>query len=179
MPGRLHSLRSAAIYDKIYLRSKKMQIGIDQKIIRELQRDGRQKYTDLARTLGVSEGTIRNRVRDLQKRGIMKVTAVVNPEEVGYPLISVIGMQVKINDLQRVGETLAQNPRVYYASFVSGRYDIIIIIMSRTSQDLSDFIKYLSSIPSIIRTETFQNLETIKSPWLEPGLSFNPGESQE
>jgi len=156
-----------------------MQTSIDRKIIQELQKDGRKKYTALARMLGVSEGTIRNRVRDLQKRGTIKVTAVVNPEVLGYTFISVIGMQVKINDLQRVGETLAQNPLVYYAAFVSGRYDILLIIMNRTPGELSDFIKYLSAIPSIVRTETFQNLEVIKSPWMEPGLSFLPPGNQE
>ncbi|MCD6567353.1 MAG: Lrp/AsnC family transcriptional regulator [Dehalococcoidia bacterium] len=156
-----------------------MQTRIDRKIIQELQKDGRKKYTDIAGMLGVSEGTIRNRVKVLLKQGTLKVTAVVNPQELGYTFISIIGMQVRINDLQRVGETLTQNPHVYYAAFVSGRYDILIIVMNRTPGELSDFIKYLSAIPSIVRTETFQNLEVIKSPWMEPGLSFYPQGNQE
>jgi Lrp/AsnC family transcriptional regulator for asnA, asnC and gidA len=125
--------------------------------------------------LGVSEGTIRKRVGDLQKQGIMKIAAVLNPHKIGYSFISIIAMQVKMADLRQVAEMLAQRPNVYYLAFVTGRYDLLALIMSRTPEELSEFIqKYISSIPSITRTETFVNLEIIKSPWLEPGISFNP-----
>jgi len=147
---------------------------LDQKLVRELQKNGRRNYTELAKMLGVSEGTIRNRVRTLEKRGLLKITAVLNLEELGYKFINIIGMQVTVADLQRLGETLAQKSNVYYVSFVIGRYDLLIITMFRTSQELSDFLKYISSIPSIIRTETFLNLEIIKKPWAEPGILSTP-----
>jgi len=52
-------------------------------------------------------------------------------------------------------------------AFVTGRYDILAVIMARTPEELSEFIRdHISIIPGIIRTETFVNLETIKNPWL-------------
>jgi len=143
---------------------------LNQKLVQELQRNGRQSYTELAKMLGVSEGTIRKRVKDLQKHGVIKIAAVVNPYKVGYNFMSIMAMQIKMSDLQQVGKMLAQKPNVYYVAFVTGRYDLIVMIMSRTPQELSEFIKkYISSIPSIIRTETFVNLEIIKSQWTELG----------
>ena len=139
---------------------------LNQKLIQELQNDGRQSYIQLGKMLGVSEGTVRKRVKDLQNRGVMKIRAVVNPYEIGYSFISLMALQVRMADLRQVGETLAEKPNVYYLAFVTGRYDLLALIMAQTPEELSTFIKeHISSIPSIVRTETFVNLEVIKGPW--------------
>jgi len=68
-----------------------------------------------------------------------------------------------------VAENLAQRPNVCYLAFVTGRYDLMAIIMTRSSEELSQFIeKEVSALPSILRTETFVNLDIIKGGW--PGL---------
>lgn len=163
----------------IYVRNQMLD-KLGQKLIRELQRNGRQSHTELARKLEVSEGTVRRRVSALQKQGFMKIAAVLNPYKFGYNFVSVMGIQVRMTDLQQVADMLAQRPNVYYMAFVTGRYDLLIILISRTSEEVSHFIKkYISSIPSIIRTETFVNLEIIKSPWAEPETSFDPFALQE
>ena len=139
---------------------------LNQKLIKELQNNGRQSYTELAKMLGVSEGTIRKRVKDLQKHNIMKIAAVLNPYEIGYNFIRIMALQVRMADLRQVAEMLAQKPNVYYLAFVAGRYDLLAMVMCRSPEELSNFIKeHISSMPSIIRTETFVNLEVIKSPW--------------
>lgn len=139
---------------------------LNQKLIQELQNNGRLSYTELAKMMGVTEGTVRKRVKDLQNRNIMKIAAVLNPYEIGYKFISIMALQVRMADLYQVGEMLAQKPNVYYLAFVTGRYDLLAIVMCRSPEDLSNFIKeHISSMPSILRTETFVNLEIIKSPW--------------
>jgi len=139
---------------------------LNQKLIQELQNNGRRSYTELAKMLGVTEGTVRKRVKDLQKHNVIKIAATVNPYEIGYNFISVMALQVRMADLHQVGEILAQEPNVYYLAFVTGRYDLLAIIICRSPEELSNFIKeHISSISSIIRTETLVNLEVIKSPW--------------
>ena len=146
---------------------------LNQKLIQELQNNGRRSYTELAKMLGVSEGTIRKRVKDLQKQDVMRIAAVLNPYKIGYSFISIMALQVRMADLREVARMLAQKPNVYYLAFVTGRYDLLAMIMCRSPEELSDFIKeHISSIPSIIRTETFVNLEVIKSPW--PGAGDIP-----
>ncbi|MCL0069973.1 Lrp/AsnC family transcriptional regulator [Dehalococcoidia bacterium] len=143
---------------------------LDRKLIQELQRSGRQSYVDLARMLGVVEGTVRKRVKDLQDRKIIKIVAVPNPRELGYSFISIMGLQVRMADLRKVADDLAQKPNVCYLAFVTGRYDLMAIIMTRSSEELSHFIETeISAIPSILRTETFVNLDIIKggAPWLD------------
>jgi Lrp/AsnC family transcriptional regulator for asnA, asnC and gidA len=140
---------------------------LDQKLMMVLQESGRQSYVDIATTLGVVEGTVRKRVKDLLDRKIMKIIAVPNLRELGYRFISIMGLQVRLEDLRKVAEHLARNPNVCYLAFVTGRYDLLSVIITRSSEELSDFIeKDISAVPSILRTETFVNLDVIKGGWL-------------
>ncbi len=143
---------------------------LDKKIIMELDGDARRSYTELAKVLKVSEGTIRNRVKNLQKRNIIKLEPVINPYALGYNFITMMALEVKVSDLPTVAEMLAKMTNVYYLAFVTGRYDVIAIILSRSTQELSDFIKdHISNVPGIVRSETLVNLEVRKSPWANNG----------
>lgn len=142
---------------------------LDKRIILELRGNARRSYTDLAKVLEVSEGTIRNRVKSLQDKNIIKFEAVVNPGSLGYKFITIMALQVKVADLAQVADMMGKLPNVYYLAFVTGRYDLVAIIMSRTTEELSDFIKqYVAALPSIMRSETLVNLEILKSPWINP-----------
>ena len=139
---------------------------LDWKLMLELQKDGRENYTELARKLGVTEGTVRKRVKNLVDKSIMKIVAVPNMSELGYKVMSIIGMQVKMVDLRKVADALAKKPNVCRLAFVAGRYDLMALVLSRSHKELSDFIeREISTIPSILRTETFVNLDVIKGAW--------------
>jgi len=139
---------------------------LDQKLIAELQKDGRENYTALASKLGVTEGTVRKRVKNLVDKGVMKIVAVPNMSELGYKLMSVIGMQVKMVDLRKVADILAKKANVCHLAFIAGRFDLMALVVTRSHEELSNFIeKEISSIPSVLRTETFVNLDVIKGAW--------------
>lgn len=140
--------------------------NIDQKLIQELQKNGRESYSDLAKTLGVVEGTVRKRIKRLLEEEVMNIVAVPNASKLGYSLISVIGLQCRVENLRTVAENLAHNPHVCYLAFVTGRYDLLAIAMTRSSQELSHLIeKEIWTIPDIVRTETFVTMDVIKGAW--------------
>lgn len=140
--------------------------NFDQKLITELQKDGRTGYIDLAQKLGVSEGTIRRRLRRLLDRKLIRIVAEPNLSALGYGFMSIIGMQVKMSDLRKVANTLANEPNVCHLAFVTGRYDLMAMVVGRSHKELSNFMeKTISVIPSILRTETFVNLDIIKGEW--------------
>jgi len=141
---------------------------LDRKIIEELQGNGREACIDLARKLGVVEGTIRKRIKHLMARDIIKIVAVPNVRKLGYGFIGVMGLQVKMEDLRKVADKLANNQHVCYLAFVAGRFDLVAIIVTQSPEELSQFVEgEISAIPSILRTETFINLDIIKG---APGL---------
>ena len=140
---------------------------LDCQLMEELQKNGRKSYVDLATRLNVVEGTVRKRIKRLLDRDIIKIVAVPNARELGYGFISIMGLQVRMADLRKVAENLALKPNVCYLAFVTGRYDLMAIIMTRSPEELSQFIeKEISALPSVLRTETFVNLDIIKGGWL-------------
>ena len=141
---------------------------LDLKLIEELQKNGKQSYVDLSNKMGVVEGTIRNRVNELLYKNLIKIVALPNLYQLGYSLICIMALEVKMSDLEKVGEYLAKKPNICYLAFVTGRYDLIAIIVARSPKELSRFIKEeISVMPSILRTETFVNLDIIKGGWPE------------
>ena len=141
----------------------KMIDDLHHKLIVELHKCGRQSYTKLARKLGVVGGTVRKRLKHLVRKKIIEIVALPNLIELGYTLTSIMGLQVRLADLRKVAGALSKSPKVCYLAFVTGRYDLMAIIVTRTHRELSDFIKNeISAIPSILRSETFVNLDVIK-----------------
>ncbi len=136
---------------------------LDRKLIIELQENGREGYVSLAKKMGVVEGTIRKRIKNLLGKNLIKIVAVPDMRKLGYGFIGIAGIQVKMEDLRKVAEKLAKNEHICYLAFVTGRYDLMAIVVTKSPEELSQFIeREISAIPSILRTETFVNLDTIK-----------------
>lgn len=139
---------------------------LDKRLILDLQNDGRATYVDIARKYGIAEGTIRKRIKRLLSDEIIKVSAVPNVRKLGFGLISIVGFQVKMEDLRNVADNLACNKHICYLAFVAGRYDLMAIVVTSSPEELSSFLeKEISAIPSILRNETFVNLDVIKGKW--------------
>lgn len=139
---------------------------LDLKLMQELQEDGRARHVNLAKKLDVVEGTVRKRIRNLVESNIIKTIAVPNLHKLGYNFMSFMALEVQLASLREIADNLAQKPNVCYLAFVTGRYDMIAVVLTRSPEELAHFIeKEISAIPSILRTETFVNLEILKGGW--------------
>ena len=137
-----------------------------QLLIKELQKDGRQSYRHLGRKLGVAEGTVRQRVKDLMKKDIIKIVAVPDPDKIGFGLLCIATIRVKMAHLKQISEELSKIPNVYFLANVTGDFDILAMMVFRNSQELADFHREkISSLRGIERIVTFVNMDTLKSPW--------------
>jgi len=136
---------------------------LDQALILELQKDGRQSYIDLAKLLHVSETTVRNRVKQLLNQGLITITAIPDLAALGYVFMGIVGLQVRLADLRTIANQLAKHPNVCYLANVTGRFDVIAIVVTRTSGEFAEFMEnVVSAIPGVLRTETFVNLNIYK-----------------
>ncbi len=136
---------------------------LDQELIIELQKDGRRSYAELAELLHVSEATARNRVRRLLKTGAVKVTVVPDLQLLGYQFVGIVGIQLRLAELRSIARELSRHANVCYLANVTGRYDMIAIIVTRSSREFADFIENtVSPIPGVDRTETFVSLNVFK-----------------
>lgn len=136
---------------------------LDQELILQLQKDGRKTNISLAKSLLVTEHTIRNRIKKLVGKNIIKITVQPNLKEMGYTFTGFVALQTGLPELRTVAAALTKHSRVCFLSNITGRYDLIAIIAAKSSDDFSDFIdNVISTIPGITRTETFINLRVFK-----------------
>ncbi|MFC1912067.1 Lrp/AsnC family transcriptional regulator [Chloroflexota bacterium] len=136
---------------------------LDQKLILNLQENGRLTYMELAKILDVTEGTIRNRLKKLVSQGIIRLTAIPKLDKFGYNFMGIVGIQVRLADIRTVAEQLAKNPNVCYLANVTGRYEFVAIVLTKSPGEFAYFMENtVSALPSVLRCETFVTLNTYK-----------------
>jgi Lrp/AsnC family transcriptional regulator for asnA, asnC and gidA len=141
-------------------------------IIRLLQYDGRMPYTQIAASLNVSEGTVRQRVKRLIDTGVMQVVAVAEPDYLGWHAAGMVGISAQTEKVDAVARQIAQFPEVSYLFMASGAFDLFAEVYCR---DMEHFVTFLNQelrqVPGIERTETFMILKMYK-------LSYRWGEAE-
>lgn len=135
----------------------------DSEIISWLQKDGRAAFTDIARALGISEGTVRNRVARLLEDQVIHIVAMVDPVQVGFDAPAMIGVAVEPAQMESVAETVAAFPEVSYLIMVSGDYDLFVEVLCEDRTHLVNFLNQkLRRVPGVTRTQTYLTLKTYK-----------------
>ena len=76
---------------------------INKTIIEHLQRDGRMSYATLAKTIGLSEAAVRQRVQRLLDNGLMQIVAVTDPLTLGFARQAMVGLRVN-RDLRAIAD---------------------------------------------------------------------------
>lgn len=102
----------------------------DHRIIALLRVDGRLPYRSIARELGLTEATIRARVRRLEDSRTMRVVAVTDIEAAGYGMLLAIGVQVENRSPEDLALELAAIPEVFSVNVVVGAQDLEILMVA-------------------------------------------------
>ncbi len=132
---------------------------LDSRIINLLQADGRASNAKIARDVGVSEGTVRRRLRRLMQDEVVKVIAVPNLEEMGYAIAALIGVQTSPGRVDDVADSISLLDEAHYVAITTGAWDIFAWVGVESTEQLGNFIRgKIGVISGITRTETFVNL---------------------
>jgi len=138
---------------------------LDSKIIAMLQEDGRASNAGIARKVGVSEGTVRRRLKRLIQEEYIRVLALLDPGKMGFASEALIGVQVDPDKVDRVSADLSQLEEINWVSVTTGSYDIFAWATLDSSEALGIFLRTkVGIIPGVRRTETFVNL-MVKKRW--------------
>lgn len=136
---------------------------LDLMILREMEIDGRQPVSDLAKKLGTSRANASRKLKKLIDSKITSIVAFANPLVLGYRTVAMIGIQVSPREIHKTAERLSALPNVNLVIIAAGRHDIIIWTMFQSPADLSAFLGHeLGAIAGIISTETTIVLEMKK-----------------
>ncbi|MDG1536298.1 MAG: Lrp/AsnC family transcriptional regulator [Candidatus Thalassarchaeaceae archaeon] len=135
----------------------------DRNIIQVLEKDARTSLRRIAEEVGVSLGTVSNRVKKLEESGVIKEYRVIlDADKVGWGLNVVIGLRIQKGRLIEIQKKIALDPRVYGVYDVTGDFDSMIIARARDSRDLDDLSKNVLSVDGVVRSVTHLVLNTVK-----------------
>ena len=124
-------------------------------IIKHL-RNGRKSYQKIARDLAVSENTVRTRVQKLIEEGILDINGVVNPESMDGHGVVIVGVKLQSMDLVNKGKEFSNLKGVVSVSVVTGRFDLIIVVLLKPGFGLLEFYtEEVSRIKEVQSVETF------------------------
>ena len=131
-------------------------------IIKELQEDGRRPYTTIAKSVGLSEAAVRQRVQRLLDAGVMQIVAVTDPLRVGLHRQAMVGIRVD-GDVREVARVLAASDEIEYVVICSGAFDVLVELTVRDDEHLLETINgHIRSIPGVQTIETFVYLRLEK-----------------
>ncbi|MGW3956393.1 Lrp/AsnC family transcriptional regulator [Streptomyces sp. NPDC004752] len=134
---------------------------LDRNIVRSLTRDGRTPYTTLARELGVSEATVRQRVARLQESGALRIVALCNPLTLGHQSVR---LMVRVQDLtpRAVAKSLADMPMVNHVALCAGSQDVFLEGTCRDQAQLVQLLDEIRMLPGVSRVQVLLLLELFK-----------------
>jgi len=124
-------------------------------IIRHLQ-DGRKSFKRIAEELSLAENTVRSRVTKLIENDVLQITGSVVPGSVPGHSVVFIGVKLQTMDLVRKGKEISKLKGVVSVSVVTGRYDLILVVLLKDGFGLLAFYtEHMSRIKGIQSVETF------------------------
>lgn len=128
---------------------------LDKQILAYMQEDGRITFVTLASYLGVSEGTIRKRVKRLEENGVMKTIGVTDPLKMGLDTVAFVWFKIDRHYMDSVIQALRGLKAVRYLSVTTGGHDLVaMVVLSNRTQLVTLLNEKLAQIEGIVSTET-------------------------
>ncbi len=144
---------------------------LDRKVVKLLQQNGRASNAEVARRVGVSEGTVRRRLKRLIQAGEIRVVAIPDPQKMGYVTEALIGIKVDPDKIESVAARLGEVEDAQYVAATTGAYDIFVWVMVPTSEDLRTFLRErVATLAGVRSSETFVSLSVKKRAYGIAGL---------
>lgn len=113
----------------------------DIKIINLLLEDGRMSASEISRRMGdISERAIRYRVDRMLEEDVIQISAVVNPEALGFKIKADVWLEVESDLILEVAKKLAEFENVTYVACAIGQNDISIQVVAKDTSEIYHFV---------------------------------------
>ena len=131
---------------------------VDLRILGVLQEDARRTYTDIGKHLGMAHSTIYDRIKRLEKYGVIrKYTTIVDPEKAGAKrIVALMTVYTDPKDSETVAEKLCKAPEVLevYTS-ISEELLVMAKVVAEDQERLHAFIaNSVAPLPGVLRIRT-------------------------
>ncbi|WP_216851392.1 Lrp/AsnC family transcriptional regulator [Herbiconiux sp. VKM Ac-2851] len=143
---------------------------IDRKIIDQLRLDGRRSFGQIARYVGLTEGSVRQRYNRLLALGVVQVVGMPNSPRMGY-VEAHLSIRVRGATVESVAKALAALPQVKYVGACIGSFDLSADVRCADQAEMNRLLTdTVRSILGIDVLETAAVLEVIKDEYVWSGF---------
>ena len=141
---------------------------LNSEIVQMLELDGRMPFSEIAQKLGVSEGTVRNRVNAMKDAGLLRIVAIADPTAAEYKADAMVCLKVAPGTTPHiVAERLGAVPSVVYILWVTGRFDLMVELVCDEPDDLAAFLEeHIHGVEDIVDAEVMLGLKNFKNQFL-------------
>ena len=142
---------------------------IDERILRELETDGRLSIVELAARVNLTNTPCSERVKRLERAGyISGYRAVLNMDQLGFGHLTVVQVSLAAtaaeNSLDAFNAEVLKVPEIESCLMVAGSFDYLLTIRTR---DIAHFRQVLgdrvNKLPGILQTNSFAVMEVVKA----------------
>lgn len=133
----------------------------DHQILDILIENTRTAFTDIAKKLHISAGTVHVRVKKMEEAGIITGSSlIIDYKKLGYSFIAYVGIFLhKTSQTQFVLERINEIPFVTVAHVTTGKFNIFCKIRAKDTSHAKEIIYQIDDIEGVTRTETMISLE--------------------
>ena len=136
---------------------------LDAEIITILQSDGRISNTEIAKSLSVSEATIRSRIKRLVDDEIIQIVAVSNPLKLGFEITGDLYITVDMAKMENVIKAISRFKELWYIVATTGRSNLNAEFVVKNLEDLHELVyDRLSRIDGVRQVETAIIMKYVK-----------------
>ncbi len=116
--------------------------NLDYEIIRALHADARVSASEIARVTRANERTIRKRIDRLLKQGVVRLSAILEPQAFGYVTAADVFLEIDPAQEEKITRALMEMPEVTYVAYGQGTNDISIEARFKDNEALREFIRH-------------------------------------
>jgi Lrp/AsnC family transcriptional regulator for asnA, asnC and gidA len=136
---------------------------LDCRMVRLLQTDGRMPNKTIAKELGISEFTVRRRLKRLLDEGIIRIVAVADPMDLGFEIAGNLKIRIDLKKTDRVLEQLKEIDSLIWVALTTGGADVDADFIVRSLKEFQELIfKQISKIDGVLSTETSLMVKLVK-----------------
>lgn len=136
---------------------------LDQAIVRKLAKDARTSNRAIAADLGVTEGTIRTRIKRLQAEGSIHFTVVRDFRMAGSPNLCMMGIEADPAQVPSLARSLREMPEINCVIVLLGRYSLLAMGLFTNIEHLNEVVTgQIRALPGVQRVETSISVHNLK-----------------
>jgi Lrp/AsnC family transcriptional regulator for asnA, asnC and gidA len=136
--------------------------NVDLRILEILRENAKKPFTEVAKKVHVSQGTVHVRMNKMEEAGIVEKTTVkINYAKLGFDITAFIGIFLEKSALyDKVVDRLKEIPEITSIHYTTGNYSMFVKIHCRDTNHLKEVLHdKMQQVEGIERTETMISLE--------------------